>query len=81
MKKSTLSIETCDHESKVIMEGDKNDALVNWVTLTHAICTAYKIPPQVLALAIASGVLDKVDKCASSMVTMDLGKIFRGGRQ
>lgn len=81
MKKSALGIETRDHESKVTMEGSTDETLVNWVVLTHSICTAHKIPPQVLALAILSGVLDKVGECAKSMTVVDFGKFFRGGRQ
>ena len=78
MKESALAVETRDHESKVTMSGNKTDALVNWVTLTHAICTAYHIPPQALAFAIANGIVDEVGRCADSMTTLDLSQLFRG---
>ena len=78
MNDSALGIESGGNESRVKIRGSEKDALVNWVTLTHAICAAYHIPHQALAEAIEQGILDEAGELAS-MTVIDFGKIF-GGR-
>ena len=78
MSDSFLKVETKNHEFNVSMCGSESDALINWTTLTHAVCTAYHIPPQVLAVALQRGILDEVGKCADSMTAMVVKNRGRG---
>ena len=78
MNDSALWIESGGNESRVKIRGSERDAMVNWATLTHALCAAYHIPHHALAEAIEQGILDKVGEL-TSMTVIDFGKIF-GGR-
>lgn len=77
-----LKVENIDFQSHVQIAGDLEDALFNWLVLTHSICVTYDLPSEVLAVAMPSGV--KMVQDAAGKVTLtkiDLDGILGGDQQ